>query len=133
MVTLPVEIPRELIAAFCDRIHVRKLSLFGSVLTDRFGDESDIDMLVEFEPESGPACSASPAWKLDSPACSAASSTCERPATSVVLGEAAANISPEYRESVQQIPWAKLRAMRNSPYLPLFKIQTKTAAPATNR
>ena len=30
-----------------------------------------------------------------------------------ILGEAAANVSPEYRESVQQIPWAKLRAMRN--------------------
>jgi predicted nucleotidyltransferase len=54
MVTLPVEIPREEIAAFCDRNQVRKLSLFGSVLTDRFDDESDIDMLVEFEPGSGP-------------------------------------------------------------------------------
>lgn len=54
MVTLPVEIPREEIAAFCNRNHIRKLSLFGSVLTDRFDDESDIDMLVEFEPGSGP-------------------------------------------------------------------------------
>jgi len=54
MVTLPVEIPREAIAAFCARNHIRKLSLFGSILTPRFGAESDIDMLVEFEPERGP-------------------------------------------------------------------------------
>ena len=50
MVTLPVAIPRQAIAAFCEHNHIRKLSLFGSVLTERFRDESDIDMLVEFEP-----------------------------------------------------------------------------------
>jgi hypothetical protein len=49
MITLPVEIPRATIAAFCERNHIRKLSLFGSILTERFRDESDIDMLVEFE------------------------------------------------------------------------------------
>jgi hypothetical protein len=54
MVTLPVEIPREVIAEFCIRNHIRKLSLFGSILTDRFSDKSDIDMLVEFEPGLGP-------------------------------------------------------------------------------
>jgi len=54
MVTLPVEMPRDAIAAFCVRNHIRKLSLFGSILTPRFGDESDIDMLVEFMPERGP-------------------------------------------------------------------------------
>ncbi len=54
MVTLPVTIPREAIAAFCERNHIRKLSLFGSVLTERFRDESDIDMLVEFEPDHVP-------------------------------------------------------------------------------
>jgi hypothetical protein len=50
MITLPVEIPHQAVVAFCERNHVRKLSLFGSVLTDRFRDESDIDMLVEFQP-----------------------------------------------------------------------------------
>jgi len=50
MITIPVEIPREAIAAFCERNHMRKLSLFGSVLTDRFRDDSDVDILVEFEP-----------------------------------------------------------------------------------
>ncbi len=47
---LPVELPREQIAAFCVEHHIRKLSLFGSVLTERFGPESDVDVLVEFEP-----------------------------------------------------------------------------------
>jgi predicted nucleotidyltransferase len=51
---LPVEIPRDTIAAFCRRNHIRKLSLFGSILTPRFSPESDIDMLVEFEPSLGP-------------------------------------------------------------------------------
>jgi predicted nucleotidyltransferase len=48
--TLPVAIPQHAIAAFCERNHMRKLSLFGSVLTDRFSENSDIDMLVEFDP-----------------------------------------------------------------------------------
>ena len=54
MAGLPVEIPREWIAAFCERNHIKKLSLFGSVLTDRFSKESDVDMLVEFEVGRGP-------------------------------------------------------------------------------
>jgi predicted nucleotidyltransferase len=54
MVTLPVEMPLEAIAAFCVRNHIRKLSLFGSILTEEFRNESDIDMLVEFEPGKGP-------------------------------------------------------------------------------
>jgi predicted nucleotidyltransferase len=35
---------------FCRCHHVRKLALFGSVLRDDFGPESDVDVLVEFEP-----------------------------------------------------------------------------------
>jgi predicted nucleotidyltransferase len=54
MVTAPVRIPSEAIAAFCKRNYVRNFSLFGSVLTERFGENSDIDMLVEFDPEFGP-------------------------------------------------------------------------------
>ncbi len=46
----PLAISGEEIEAFCLRHHVRKLSLFGSVLTPRFRAESDIDVLVEFEP-----------------------------------------------------------------------------------
>jgi len=40
---------KEKIAAFCKRNHIRKLSLFGSVLREDFGLESDVDVLVEFE------------------------------------------------------------------------------------
>ena len=42
------------VAEFCRRHHVRRLSLFGSVLTDRFRPESDVDFLIEFEPEETP-------------------------------------------------------------------------------
>lgn len=49
-----IEIPREEIAEFCRRNHIRRLSLFGSVLRDDFGSESDVDALVEFEPGSTP-------------------------------------------------------------------------------
>ncbi|MGO9109458.1 MAG: nucleotidyltransferase family protein [Thermoguttaceae bacterium] len=43
-------LPSEKIADFCRRHRIRKLSLFGSVLLDDFRPESDIDVLVEFEP-----------------------------------------------------------------------------------
>ena len=45
--------PPEVIADFCRRHRVRRLSLFGSVLRDDFRPESDIDILVEFEPGAG--------------------------------------------------------------------------------
>ncbi len=49
-----IEIQQEEIAEFCKRNHIRKLALFGSVLRDDFGPESDVDVLVEFEPEHVP-------------------------------------------------------------------------------
>ena len=45
-----IDVPREEIAAFCRRYHIRKLALFGSVLRDDFTPDSDVDVLVEFEP-----------------------------------------------------------------------------------
>ena len=39
---------------FCERNHISGLSLFGSVLGKDFGEESDIDVLVEFEPDHIP-------------------------------------------------------------------------------
>jgi predicted nucleotidyltransferase len=42
--------PRDEIAALCRRRHIRRLALFGSALGERFGPESDTDLLVEFEP-----------------------------------------------------------------------------------
>ena len=45
-----IEVPAGRIAEFCRRRHIKRLALFGSVLTDRFGPDSDVDVLVEFEP-----------------------------------------------------------------------------------
>ena len=47
---LRTQLPRERIADFCRRNHIRKLALFGSILRGDFGPESDIDILVEFQP-----------------------------------------------------------------------------------
>ncbi len=44
----------EQIAKFCRRYHVRKLMLFGSVLREDFQADSDVDVLVEFEPDHTP-------------------------------------------------------------------------------
>jgi uncharacterized protein len=49
-----IEISSEKIADFCRRHHIRKLSLFGSIVRDDFGPASDIDVLVEFEPGHTP-------------------------------------------------------------------------------
>ena len=45
-----IEIPKETLADFCRRNHIRRLAFFGSVLRDDFTPESDVDVLVEFEP-----------------------------------------------------------------------------------
>jgi predicted nucleotidyltransferase len=45
-----IDVPKAEIAAFCQRRHIRKLAFFGSVLRDDFAPESDVDVLVEFEP-----------------------------------------------------------------------------------
>lgn len=44
----------DVLRAFCRRHGVRRLALFGSVLRDDFRDDSDIDILVEFEPGRSP-------------------------------------------------------------------------------
>ena len=45
-----ITVPREQIADFCRRNRIRWLALFGSVLRDDFQPDSDVDVLVEFEP-----------------------------------------------------------------------------------
>ena len=47
-----IEIPTDRVAEFCQRNHIRRLALFGSVLRDDFTPESDVDVLVEFEPDA---------------------------------------------------------------------------------
>ncbi len=49
-----IPVPREKIAEFCRRHHVRRLAFFGSVLRNDFGPASDVDVLVEFEPGRTP-------------------------------------------------------------------------------
>ena len=44
-----ISIPKDKIADFCKQNQVRKLSLFGSILREDFGPDSDVDVLVEFE------------------------------------------------------------------------------------
>jgi hypothetical protein len=43
-----ISFDRDAVSAFCRRHHIKRLALFGSVLRDDFGPESDIDVLVEF-------------------------------------------------------------------------------------
>lgn len=48
-----IDIPEPAIHDFCRRWKVRELSLFGSVLRADFCDDSDVDVLVEFQPDHG--------------------------------------------------------------------------------
>ncbi len=47
---IQIDVPKEKIAAFCRRNHICDLAFFGSVLCDNFRSDSDVDVLVEFEP-----------------------------------------------------------------------------------
>ena len=47
---LPIEVPRPALEHFCQRNHIDRLAFFGSVLRSDFGPQSDVDVLVEFEP-----------------------------------------------------------------------------------
>lgn len=48
-----IEVPQKKISEFCKRNHIRKLSLFGSVLRVDFRENSDVDVLIEFESGHG--------------------------------------------------------------------------------
>jgi uncharacterized protein len=60
-----ISVDREAIADFCRRHHIRKLSLFGSVLRDDFRPDSDVDVLIEFEPDAQIAFSTSWTWTCE--------------------------------------------------------------------
>jgi predicted nucleotidyltransferase len=49
-----IPLPKDRIADFCRRHHIQRLALFGSVVRKDFGPESDVDVLVEFEPGEAP-------------------------------------------------------------------------------
>ena len=48
-----IALPKEKIADFCNKWHVRELSLFGSSLREDFGKGSDVDVMVDFEQGTG--------------------------------------------------------------------------------
>jgi len=52
MVEARINIPQGQIAAFCRRYQVRRLAVFGSVLRQDYRPESDVDVLVEFDPDA---------------------------------------------------------------------------------
>lgn len=52
MVTKHIDLPIDEIIALCEKYPIRRLSLFGSVLRDDFGPDSDVDVLVEYEPDA---------------------------------------------------------------------------------
>jgi len=54
MKTQNIDISKETITHFCQQWHITKLSVFGSVLRDDFRPDSDVDVLVEFQPEHIP-------------------------------------------------------------------------------
>ena len=49
-----IQMPEGELRAFCERNHIQLLALFGSVIRDDFTETSDVDMLVEFEPDHVP-------------------------------------------------------------------------------
>lgn len=50
----PIPLPRDALVALCRRWKIVRLALFGSVLRDDFGPDSDVDVLVEFAEEALP-------------------------------------------------------------------------------
>ena len=51
-IALTDRLPVERIRALCAEYPIRELAVFGSVLTNSFGEASDVDFLIEFEPEA---------------------------------------------------------------------------------
>ena len=49
-----LRVDHEALGDLCRRYHIARLALFGSVLRDDFTSVSDVDVLVEFEPENVP-------------------------------------------------------------------------------
>lgn len=52
MNSVHVTIPADTLTSLCQKYHIKELSIFGSAIRDDFRDDSDVDVLVEFEPEA---------------------------------------------------------------------------------
>lgn len=51
---LQIKTDQQKLVRFCKSHHIRKLAFFGSVLRDDFGEDSDVDVLIEFDPDHVP-------------------------------------------------------------------------------
>ena len=60
-----IEVPHEAVAEFCRQRGIRRLAFFGSVLRDDFRPDSDVDVLVEFEPDRVPGLFAMVDYEMD--------------------------------------------------------------------
>ena len=60
-----VSIPKARLASFCRTRGIRRLAVFGSALRSDFGPESDVDLLVEFEPGRTPGLLGIAGMELD--------------------------------------------------------------------
>lgn len=49
-----ITIPKIWLKRFCQDNHILKMSFFGSVISDHFTPASDVDILVEFDPQHVP-------------------------------------------------------------------------------
>jgi predicted nucleotidyltransferase len=63
--TQQVHLDRSVLARFCQSHHIRRLALFGSQLKGTAGPESDVDLLVEFDPAHMPGLLAVAAMELE--------------------------------------------------------------------
>lgn len=86
------EIDAQALAAFCRRHAIRRLALFGSALGNEFGPESDIDLLVEFDPRQVPGLVKLAAMELE---------LAELFGGREVDLRTAADLSPHFRQDVQ--------------------------------
>jgi uncharacterized protein with HEPN domain len=101
-----LEIDDSVLEAFCANHHVTRLALFGSVLEGRDHPESDVDLLVEFEPGREPGLLALAAMESE------LSKLLRRTAIEI-LGEAAGRMSSETQSHIPSIPWSSIVGMRN--------------------
>ena len=60
-----IEVGDDVLASFVSRHSIRRLAMFGSVLRSDFGPASDIDLLLEFEPDRTPGLLAMAAMELE--------------------------------------------------------------------
>jgi uncharacterized protein len=54
MSSIAIPLPDNQLGLFCKKHHIRKLAFFGSVIREDFTSDSDVDILVEFEPGQTP-------------------------------------------------------------------------------